>query len=277
MDLQNFIKAALAEDVGTGDYTSLATINTSKLGKARLLVKEDGVLAGVNVALNIFKEVNPELKIEVKINDGEQIKYGDEVLYVEGPIQDILKAERLVLNCVQRMSGISTTTRKYVDAISSTKAKILDTRKTTPLMRTLEKEAVKLGGALNHRFGLYDMILIKDNHVDGAGGIKNAIESATKYLKENSLKLPIVIETRNLEEVKQVLEVGGVHRIMLDNFSPTLMKEAIEIINGKFATEASGGITLSNIIDYAKTGIDYISVGALTHSVKSLDLSLKII
>jgi nicotinate-nucleotide pyrophosphorylase (carboxylating) len=178
---------------------------------------------------------------------------------------------------MQRMSGIATTTRKYVDAISSTKAKILDTRKTTPLMRSLEKEAVKLGGALNHRFGLYDMILIKDNHVDGAGGIKNAIDSATKYLKENSLKLPVVIETRNIEEVKQVLEIGGVQRIMLDNFSPTLMKEAIDFINGKFKTEASGGITLSNILEYANTGIDYISVGALTHSVKSLDLSLKII
>ena len=277
MDLQEFIAAALAEDVGTGDHTSLATISHNKIGKARLLVKEDGILAGVNVAINIFKAVNPELKVDVKITDGESIKYGDEVLYVEGPIQDILKAERLVLNCMQRMSGIATTTRKYVDAISSTKAKILDTRKTTPLMRALEKEAVKLGGALNHRFGLYDMILIKDNHVDGAGGIKNAIESATKYLKEHSLKLPIVIETRNLEEVKHVLEVGGVQRIMLDNFSPIGMKEAIELINGKFATEASGGITISNIMDYATTGIDFISIGALTHSVKSLDLSLKII
>jgi len=277
MDLQEFIAAALAEDVGTGDHTSLATISHNKIGKARLLVKEDGILSGVNVAINIFKAVNPELKVDVKITDGESIKYGDEVLYVEGPIQDILKAERLVLNCMQRMSGIATTTRKYVDAISSTKAKILDTRKTTPLMRALEKEAVKLGGALNHRFGLYDMILIKDNHVDGAGGIKNAIESATKYLKEHSLKLPIVIETRNLEEVKHVLEVGGVQRIMLDNFSPSGMKEAIELINGKFATEASGGITISNIMDYATTGIDFISIGALTHSVKSLDLSLKII
>jgi nicotinate-nucleotide pyrophosphorylase (carboxylating) len=277
MDLQQFIKESLAEDVGTGDHTSLATISHNKIGKARLLVKEDGILAGVRVAIAIFKEVNPGLKVDVKIADGESVKHGDEVLYVEGPIQNILKAERLVLNCMQRMSGIATTTRKYVDAISSTKAKILDTRKTTPLMRALEKEAVKLGGALNHRFGLYDMILIKDNHVDGAGGIKNAIDSATKYLKENSLKLPIVIETRNIEEVKQVLEIGGIQRIMLDNFSPSVMKEAIELINGKFATEASGGITLSNILEYANTGIDYISVGALTHSVKSLDLSLKII
>ncbi len=277
MDLREFIIASLNEDIGSGDHTSLSTIPSNKIGKARLLVKEDGIVAGIEVALAIFNEVDSTLHIEVKSRDGNNVVPGDELFYVEGSVQSILKAERLVLNCMQRMSGIATTTNKYVKTIEGTNAKILDTRKTTPLLRLLEKHAVKIGGGFNHRFGLYDMILIKDNHVDSAGGITPALQRAKKYTIENGLQIPIEIETRTFEEIKEVLISGIANRIMFDNFSPEKVKEAVTIVNKKAETEASGGITIANIKEYAMTGVDYISVGALTHSVKSLDLSLKII
>jgi nicotinate-nucleotide pyrophosphorylase (carboxylating) len=277
MDLKEFIIASLKEDVGSGDHTSLATIPNDKIGKARLLVKEQGIAAGIEVALAIFKEVDEKLKVELKGKDGDKISPGDELFYVEGPIQSILKAERLVLNCMQRMSGIATTTHKYVQAIEGCNSKILDTRKTTPLLRSLEKQAVKIGGGYNHRFGLFDMILIKDNHVDSAGGITQALESAKKYITEKGIRIPIEIETRSTEEIKEALSSGIPDRIMFDNFSPEQVKEAVKLVNKKCETEASGGITIVNIREYALAGVDYISVGALTHSVKSLDLSLKII
>jgi nicotinate-nucleotide pyrophosphorylase (carboxylating) len=277
MDLKEFITASLKEDVGSGDHTSLSTIPSNKLGKARLLVKEDGIVAGIEVALAIFKEVDPNLTIDLKSKDGDRVSIGDELFYVEGHIQSILKAERLVLNCMQRMSGIATTTNKYVKAIEGTDAKVLDTRKTTPLLRDLEKQAVKIGGGFNHRFGLYDMILIKDNHVDSAGGITPALESAKKYISDKGLQIPIEIETRSFEEIKEALACGIADRIMFDNFSPEQVKEGVSLVNKKCETEASGGITIVNIREYALAGVDCISVGALTHSVKSLDLSLKII
>jgi nicotinate-nucleotide pyrophosphorylase (carboxylating) len=277
MDLKEFITASLSEDVGSGDHTSLSTIPTNKTGKARLLVKEHGIIAGLDVALAIFNEVDSTLKIDLKSKDGTVVAPGDELFYVEGSVQSILKAERLVLNCMQRMSGIATTTNMYVKAIEGTNAKILDTRKTTPLLRSLEKQAVKIGGGHNHRFGLYDMILIKDNHVDSAGGITQALESAKKYIDEKGIHIPIEIETRSFEEIKEALIGGIADRIMFDNFSPEQVKEAVGIVNKKAETEASGGITIANIREYALAGVDFISVGALTHSVKSLDLSLKII
>lgn len=274
-DLLAFIKNALEEDVGEGDYTSLSTIPTHAQGKAKLLVKDEGIVAGVVLAQLIFKTVDPTLKVEVLITDGQPISYGQIVLYVEGSDRSILTAERLVLNCMQRMSGIATITNSIVKELEGTKCKVLDTRKTTPGFRLLEKWAVKIGGGVNHRFGLFDMILIKDNHVDYAGGIKNALFSTQKYLKENKLTLPIEIEVRNLYELKQVLEVGGVIRIMLDNFSFENIREALRIIDGRFPVEASGGITPENVKTYAECGVDFISMGYLTHSVKSLDLSLK--
>jgi nicotinate-nucleotide pyrophosphorylase (carboxylating) len=270
-----FIINALNEDVGDGDHTSLATITEHSHGKARLLVKDNGILAGVELAREIFHEVDAELKLTVFLNDGAKIEPGDIALEVEGDAQSILKAERLVLNCMQRMSGIATKTREIVDLLKGTKTKVLDTRKTTPGMRYLEKWAVKIGGGVNHRFGLYDMILIKDNHVDYSGGIKNAIEKTQQYLSRNNKKLAIEIEVRNLDELQQVLQTGGVDRILLDNFNYSNLHEAVNIINGRYITEASGGITIENIREYAACGVDYISVGALTHSVKSLDLSLK--
>lgn len=274
-DLLAFIKNALEEDVREGDHTSLSTIPINAQGKARLLVKDEGIVAGVVLAQLIFKTVDPTLKVEVLITDGQPISYGQVVLYVEGSDRSILTAERLVLNCMQRMSGIATITNSIVKKLEGTKCKVLDTRKTTPGFRLLEKWAVKIGGGVNHRFGLFDMILIKDNHVDYAGGIKNALFSAQKYLKENKLTLPIEIEVRNLYELKQVLEVGGVIRIMLDNFSFENIREALKIIDGRFPVEASGGITPENVKTYAECGVDYISMGYLTHSAKSLDLSLK--
>jgi len=276
-NIHQFISQALAEDVGDGDHTSLACIPSSAIGKAHLLVKEDGVIAGVELAKKIFKQVDKALKITVFINDGAPIKKGDIILIVEGKAQSILLAERLVLNCIQRMSGIATATSKLVALCEGTKAKVIDTRKTTPNIRGLEKWAVLLGGGSNHRIGLYDMILIKDNHIDYAGGIKQAIEAANNYLKKKKKKLKIEIEARNLGEVKQILEVGNVHRIMLDNFSTDDIKKAVKLIDGKYQTEASGGITEKTIGLYAKCGVDFISVGALTHSIKSLDLSLKAI
>jgi nicotinate-nucleotide pyrophosphorylase (carboxylating) len=277
MELDAFIKAALAEDLGTGDHTSLSTIPASQTGRAHLLVKEDGIISGLSIAAKIFEQVDSELKVSFSAKDGDEVKTKQILFVVEGKVQSILIAERLVLNCMQRMSGIATVAKQYVNAVKGTNAKILDTRKTTPLLRPLEKEAVRTGGAYNHRFGLYDMILIKDNHVDSAGGILAALEKAKSYLLEKKISIPIEIETRNLEEVKIAIDSRIPNRIMFDNFEPELIKQGVKIVGGKVETEASGGITLSNIRSYAETGVDYISVGALTHSVKSLDLSLKII
>ena len=273
--IDEFITNALKEDVGDGDHTSLATIPTGTTGKAKLLVKDNGILAGVELAAEIFHVVDDKLKLTVFLNDGAEIKYGDVAFEVEGDAQSILKAERLVLNCMQHMSGIATTTNEIVDVLKGTNTKVLDTRKTTPGLRYLEKWAVRIGGGVNHRFGLYDMILIKDNHVDYAGGIQEAIEGAHNYLTANNKKLAIEIEVRNLEELEEVLQTGGVDRILLDNFNFSDLSDAVDMIEGRYITEASGGITIDNIRAYAETGVDYISVGALTHSVKSLDLSLK--
>ncbi|TKC04612.1 carboxylating nicotinate-nucleotide diphosphorylase [Pedobacter polaris] len=270
-----FIKNAIAEDVGDGDHTSLSTIPANTQGKAKLIVKEDGILAGVELALEIFNQIDSGLVINVILKDGDSVKYGDIAFTVEGSTHAILLAERLVLNCMQRMSGIATKTNRIVELLKPYKTKVLDTRKTTPGLRYLEKWAVKIGGGVNHRIGLYDMILIKDNHVDYAGGISNAITAANNYLKEKGKNLAIEIEVRNLDELNQVLVQGNVDRIMLDNFELPLLKQAVELINGKFITEASGGIVEENVTEYAKCGVDYISMGALTHSVKSLDLSLK--
>jgi nicotinate-nucleotide pyrophosphorylase (carboxylating) len=273
--IDQFILDSLKEDVGDGDHTSLATIPAGTKGKAKLLVKDEGILAGVELTLEIFHIVDESLKPTVFLNDGAKIKPGDIVLEVEGDAQSILKAERLVLNCMQRMSGIATKTRQIVDILKDTNTKVLDTRKTTPGLRYLEKWAVRIGGGVNHRFGLYDMILIKDNHVDYSGGIKNAIENTQQYLKANNKNLEIEIEVRNLDELGQVLQTGGINRILLDNFDFGNLKKAVKLIGGRYTTEASGGITIDNIREYAECGVDYISVGALTHSVKSLDLSLK--
>lgn len=276
-DLIKFIQNSFAEDVGTGDHTTLSCIPEVATGKAHLLVKESGLIAGVELAELIFKSFDSRLAFQLLVKDGQRVNPGDIVFTVEGPARSILTSERLVLNCMQRMSGIATLTRQYVDAIGDLKTRVLDTRKTTPLFRTLEKWAVITGGGQNHRYGLFDMILIKDNHVDYAGGIRNAIHAARLYLDKCRLNLAIEIETRNLDEVNEVLKTGGVNRIMLDNFSPDRLKEALLIIDRKYETEASGGITLNSIRSYAETGVDFISVGALTHSVKSLDLSLKAI
>jgi nicotinate-nucleotide pyrophosphorylase (carboxylating) len=273
--IDQFIINSLKEDVGDGDHTSLATIPPGTTGKAKLLVKDDGILAGVELAAEIFRVIDDQLKLNVSLKDGAKIKYGDIAFEVEGSAQSILKAERLVLNCMQHMSGIATRTHEIVDVLKGTNTKVLDTRKTTPGMRYLEKWAVRIGGGVNHRFGLYDMILIKDNHVDYAGGIRESIEGAHNYLKEQNKKLAIEIEVRNLDELEEVLQTGGVDRIMLDNFNFNDLCDAVEMIEGRYITEASGGITIDNIREYAACGVDYISVGALTHSVKSLDLSLK--
>ncbi len=269
------IKSALEEDLGDGDHTSLSTIPATAKGKAKLLIKDTGVIAGVELALTIFQEVDPHLQVEVVIKDGQEVKPGDIALFVSGNVRSILLAERLVLNAMQRMSGIATTTFNIVKQLEGTGTKVLDTRKTTPNLRYLEKWAVKIGGGVNHRFGLYDMILIKDNHVDYAGGIKNAIHSAKDYLKQNNKKLQIEIEVRNLEELSEVLTTEGVDRILLDNFNFDDLKKAVKLVDKKILTEASGGITPQNAIEYAQCGVDYISMGALTHSVNSLDMSLK--
>lgn len=273
--IHQFINNALSEDVGDGDHTSLSTIPADATGKAKLLVKDEGILAGVELAAEIFHEVDPNLKLNVFLQDGTPVKYGDVAFEVEGSSRSILTAERLVLNCMQRMSGIATKTRQIVDLLKGTNTQVLDTRKTTPGLRYLEKWAVRIGGGVNHRFGLYDMILIKDNHVDYAGGIRQAIESANQYLADNGKKLAIEIEVRNLDELEQVLQTGNVNRILIDNFDFDNLRQAVAMNKGRFITEASGGITIDNIREYADCGVDYISVGALTHSVKSLDLSLK--
>lgn len=274
-ELDKIISNALHEDVRDGDHTSLACIPADATGHAQLLVKQDGILAGLPIAIKVFAAVDPRLEMDIFMDEGDAMKKGDIAFKVTGSAISILTAERLVLNSMQRMSGIATLTHQYVKAIEGTKAKVIDTRKTTPGIRLLEKYAVTVGGGANHRMGLYDMIMIKDNHVDFSGGIPQAIERTHQYLKNKGLDLRIEVETRNLDEVRQVLEVGGIHRIMLDNYTPELMKEAVELIAGRYETEASGGIKLDTIRSYAETGVDFISVGALTHSAVSLDLSLK--
>lgn len=273
--LLEFIDYAIAEDLGDGDHTSLSTIPAGTKNSAELLVKEAGVLAGVFIAEKVFHRVDPQLKLTIFIKDGAAVQVGQVVLKVEGSAHSILKAERLVLNIMQRMSGIASITHKIVAMVSHTKCKILDTRKTTPGLRFLEKEAVLIGGGHNHRFGLYDMILIKDNHVDYAGGITAALRNAKEYLQTTGRQLAIEIETRNLDEVREAIAEGGFQRIMFDNFSFDEIRAGVALVNGKFETEASGGITIDNVVSYAECGVDFISMGALTHSVKSLDLSLK--
>ncbi len=274
-NLLRLIEQAIAEDLGDGDHTSMATIPENATGKMKLLVKEDGILAGVEIAKLVFQKIDPEIEMELLIRDGTPIKKGDIVFYVSGHCRSMLMAERSALNFLQRLSGIATATREYTTMLEGTKARLLDTRKTTPNMRVFEKMAVVVGGGMNHRMGLYDMVLIKDNHVDFAGGIKQAIDAEHAYLNRLGKKLKIEIEVRNFGELDQVLSVGGVDRIMLDNFVPADLKKAVEIIGGKYETEASGGIKLENIREYALTGVDFISVGAITHQIKSLDLSLK--
>jgi nicotinate-nucleotide pyrophosphorylase (carboxylating) len=273
--LREFILRSLAEDLGNGDHSSLACIPAGENGKAKLLIKEQGILAGVRVARELFSVVDPNLNFEPKIEDGSSISPGDIAFYLEGPQQSILKSERLVLNIMQRMSGIATETHKYTSLIRGLKTKILDTRKTTPGVRFLEKEAVRIGGGLNHRMGLYDMIMLKDNHIDYAGGIENAIGQTKEYLLKNNLALRVEIEARSLDDVRRILKSGGVDRIMLDNFSVEDTLTAVREISGRYETESSGGITLSTIRAYAECGVDFISVGALTHHIKSLDMSLK--
>lgn len=269
------IDLAFAEDIGDGDHTTLCCIPENAVGKSHLLIKEDGILAGVEVAKRVFARFDDTLKVEVFMDDGSEVKKGDIAMLVTGKTRSLLQTERLMLNIMQRMSGIATTTRRYVDLLKGTNTKVLDTRKTTPGMRMLEKQAVKIGGGVNHRIGLFDMILLKDNHVDFAGGIRNAIDKCHKYLDEKSLNLKIEIEVRNFDELGQVLERGGVDRIMLDNFTVADTKKAVDMIAGKYETESSGGITFDTIRQYAECGVDFVSVGALTHSVKCLDMSFK--
>jgi len=276
-DFQQLISLWFAEDIGDGDHTTLSCIPSAAVGKSQLIIKENGILAGVEVAHEVFRAFDSELKMTVFITDGAEVKVGDVAFIVEGKIQSLLQTERLMLNIMQRMSGVATHTRKYVKALEGTKTRVLDTRKTTPGLRLLEKEAVKIGGGVNHRIGLYDMILLKDNHIDFAGGIAQAIQRAKAYLKEKSKDLKIEIEVRSFDELAQVLAEGGVDRIMLDNFTPENTRKAVEIIAGKYETESSGGITFDTLKEYAECGVDYISVGALTHSVKSLDMSFKAI
>lgn len=273
--IDELITLAFAEDIGDGDHTTLCCIPSTEMGKSRLIIKESGVLAGVEMAQRIFKHFDPDMRMDIFICDGAEVKRGDIAFTVEGRVQSLLQTERLVLNVMQRMSGIATTTRRYVKALEGTETRVLDTRKTTPGMRMLEKEAVRIGGGVNHRIGLFDMILLKDNHVDFAGGIEQAITRAQSYLEEKRKKLKIEIEVRNFKELDEVMKVGGVDRIMLDNFSPSDTREAVRRIGGRYETESSGGITFDTLRDYAECGVDYISVGALTHSIQSLDMSLK--
>ena len=273
--VDRLIDLAFAEDIGDGDHTTLCCIPEDAMGRSHLLIKEDGVLAGVEVAKKVFRRFDPELKVEVLMNDGTRVKKGDIAMIVSGRVRSLLQTERLMLNIMQRMSGIATTTSRYVDRMKGTKTRVLDTRKTTPGLRMLEKAAVKIGGGCNHRIGLFDMILLKDNHVDFAGGISNAINRCHEYLKNNGLDLKIEIEVRNFEELKEAIDCGGIDRIMLDNFTPADTKKAVDIIAGRYETESSGGITFDTLRDYAECGVDYISVGALTHSVKGLDMSFK--
>ena len=273
--LDDLIKYWFAEDIGDGDHTSLSSIPETAMGKSRLIIKETGVLAGVEVAKRIFAAFDPELKMTQYLNDGDEVKPGDIAFDVEGKVLSLLQTERLMLNIMQRMSGVATVTRKYAKCLEGLKTKVLDTRKTTPGLRLLEKQAVKIGGGTNHRIGLFDMILLKDNHVDFAGGIENAITRAKDYCKAKGKDLKIEIEVRNFDELNRVLAIGGVDRIMLDNFNTENTKKAVELIAGRYEVESSGGITFDTLRDYAECGVDFISVGALTHSVKSLDMSFK--
>lgn len=269
------IDLAFAEDIGDGDHTTLCCIPENAMGKSHLLIKEDGILAGVELAKRVFAKFDPTMQVEVLINDGTPVKKGDIAMVVTAKVRSLLQTERLMLNIMQRMSGIATMTNKYVERLKGTKTHVLDTRKTTPGLRMLEKQAVKIGGGMNHRIGLFDMILLKDNHIDFCGGITNAITRCQEYLKEKGLDLKIEIEVRNFDELAEAMNCGGINRIMLDNFSVADTKKAVDIVGGKFETESSGGITFDTIRDYAECGVDFISVGALTHSVKGLDMSFK--
>lgn len=269
------IDLAFTEDIGDGDHTTLCCIPEDAMGKSHLLIKEDGILAGVEVAKRVFAKFDPTMQVEVLINDGTPVKKGDIAMVVTAKVRSLLQTERLMLNIMQRMSGIATMTNKYVERLKGTKTHVLDTRKTTPGLRMLEKQAVKIGGGMNHRIGLFDMILLKDNHIDFCGGITNAITRCHEYLKEKGLDLKIEIEVRNFDELAEAMNCGGINRIMLDNFSVADTKKAVDIVGGKFETESSGGITFDTIRDYAECGVDFISVGALTHSVKGLDMSFK--
>lgn len=274
-NLDELIRLWFAEDIGDGDHTTLSSIPENAMGKQQLIIKEPGVLAGVEVAKRIFAAFDPDLKMTQYLHDGDRVKPGEIAFIVEGKVRSLLQTERLMLNIMQRMSGVATRTAEYVKLLEGTKTRVLDTRKTTPGLRLLEKEAVKIGGGCNHRIGLFDMILLKDNHVDFAGGIANAINRAHDYLKSNGKNLKIEIEVRSFDEIRQVMETGGVDRIMLDNFSVEDTRKAVEMIGGRFETESSGGITFDTLRSYAECGVDFISVGALTHSVKSLDMSFK--
>lgn len=273
--IDRLIDLSFAEDIGDGDHTTLCCIPEEAMGKSHLLIKEDGILAGVEIAKEVFARFDPTMVVEVLINDGAKVHRGDIAMVVTGKVRSLLQTERLMLNIMQRMSGIATMTHRYVERIEGTGAHVLDTRKTTPGMRMLEKMAVKIGGGVNHRIGLFDMILLKDNHIDFAGGISNAINRCHAYLKERNLDLKIEIEVRNFDELNQVLECGGVNRIMLDNFTVADTKKAVDLINHRYEVESSGNITLDTIRSYAEQGVDYVSVGALTHSVKGLDMSFK--
>ena len=273
--IDRLIDLAFAEDIGDGDHTTLSCIPADAMGKSRLLIKETGVLAGMEIAKEIFHRFDPTMQVEVLMPDGSDVKPGDVAMIVTGKVRSLLQTERLMLNVMQRMSGIATMTRRYVKQLEGTHTRVLDTRKTTPGMRMLEKMAVKIGGGVNHRIGLFDMILLKDNHVDFAGGIANAIRRAKDYCREKGKDLKIEIEVRNLDELRQVLELGGVDRIMFDNFTPELTREAVRMVDGRYEIESSGGITFDTLRQYAETGVDFISVGALTHSVKGLDMSFK--
>ncbi|MCK4747955.1 MAG: carboxylating nicotinate-nucleotide diphosphorylase [Bacteroidales bacterium] len=273
----SFLETALREDIGDGDHSSLSCIPSSSKGTARLLIKDEGIIAGIDIAILIFRRIDPGLKLDLFLKDGVRVKNGDIAFTVSGKVLSILKSERLVLNVMQRMSGIATQTSQYVQKLEGLKTRILDTRKTTPGMRILDKEAVRIGGGMNHRMGLYDMIMLKDNHIDFAGGIEKAINKTSLYLKNEGKDLQIEIEARSQEDVREILRVGKIHRIMLDNFSPAQTRQAIELIAGRFETESSGNITLENLRDYAECGVDFISVGALTHQIRSLDFSLKAI
>ena len=274
-EIELIITNAIREDIGDGDHSSLACIPAEAKGKAQLLVKDNGILAGVDFAKKVFEFVDPEVKLDIKINDGQKVKKGDVAFYVEAASQSILKAERLVLNAMQRMSAIATKTKEFVDKLEGTGTKILDTRKTTPGIRALEKWAVKIGGGENHRFALYDMIMLKDNHIDFAGGVAKAIQKTKKYLETNNLDLKIIVEARDMKEIEEILAEGGVYRILIDNFDYAETKKAVKLIGDQCLTESSGGITLETAKKYAECGVDYISSGALTHSVYNMDLSLK--
>lgn len=273
--IDDLLNLAFAEDIGDGDHTTLSTIPADAMGRSKLLIKEKGIVSGVEVAKKVLNKIDPSLKINVFIKDGSEVEPGDIVFTAEGPVRSLLIAERTMLNIMQRMSGVATMTKKYQDLLKGLKTKVLDTRKTTPGMRLLEKEAVKTGGGENHRIGLFDMILIKDNHIDFAGGLEKAVKRAKEYCEKNNKNLKIEVEARTLEDVKKLTEMPEVDRIMFDNFTPELTREAVEIVDGKKETESSGGITLQNLREYGETGVDYISVGALTHSVKGLDMSFK--